>query len=41
MLIFFLGKQCRSRDKWKNVVSPGQATYDNVAHAHCMLENND
>jgi len=23
---------------WKNIVEPGrQATYDNMAHAHCVL----
>jgi len=24
---------------WKNVVQQGQATGDNMAHAHCMLDN--
>ena len=23
---------------WKNVVERGQATDDNMAHAHCMLD---
>jgi hypothetical protein len=22
---------------WKSIVEPGQATNDNMAHAHCML----
>jgi hypothetical protein len=24
--------------KWKNFVEQGQATVDNTAHAHCMLD---
>jgi hypothetical protein len=23
---------------WKNIVEAGQATEDNLAHAHCMLD---
>ena len=36
--IFFFRKSYRLRDNVEKYCRAGQATYDNMAHAHCMLD---
>ena len=36
---FFFRKSCRLRDSLENSCRAGQATDDNMAHAHCMPDN--
>jgi len=36
---FFIENSCCSRDTVEKQCRAGQATEDNMAHAHCMLDN--
>jgi len=36
---FFFFKPCRLYDNVEKYCRAGQATDDNIAHAHCMLDN--
>jgi len=38
-LVTFFRKPCRLWDNVENIWRVGQATDDNMAHAHCMLDN--
>jgi len=38
-LIPFFGKSCRLWDNVEKYGTAGQTTGDNMAHAHCMLDN--
>jgi len=35
---FFFRKPCRLGDKVENYCREGQATVDNMAHEHCMVD---
>jgi len=36
---FFFRNSCRLWDNVEKFCRAGQATYDNMAHAHCMLDS--
>jgi len=36
---FFFRKSCRLGDNVENCGTAGETTNDNMAHAHCMLDN--
>ena len=38
-MTFFKKKSAVYKAMWKNTLSVGQVTDDNMAHVHCMLDN--